>query len=74
MQIKHALHMAGYTDDLERLPAGLDTLLGEGSGLTLSGGQKQRVAMARTFFRRCPIVLLDEPSSAQAGPAQYPAS
>lgn len=44
------------------LPAGLDTLVGEG-GFGLSGGQAQRVAVARAFLRDTPLVLLDEPTT-----------
>ena len=44
---------------VERLPCGLDTYLGE-QGVKLSGGERQRVAMARTFLKGAPILILDE--------------
>jgi ATP-binding cassette subfamily C protein CydD len=44
------------------LPAGLDTLIGEG-GYGLSGGQAQRVAIARAYLKNAPLLLLDEPTA-----------
>ena len=44
------------------LPAGLDTMVGEG-GYGLSGGQAQRVAIARAFLKNAPLLLLDEPTA-----------
>jgi ATP-binding cassette subfamily B protein len=44
---------------LERLPKGLDTLVGE-RGITLSGGQRQRATVARGVIREAPVLLLDD--------------
>ena len=46
---------------IQRLPQGLDTMVGE-RGLKLSGGEKQRVAIARCLLKDSPIVILDEVS------------
>ena len=49
--------------DLEILPAGDDTEIGE-SGINLSGGQKQRIGIARAVYSNADLYLLDDPLSA----------
>ncbi len=54
---------SGADRDITGLPEGYETLLGPTfiDGMDLSTGQWQRVALARTFFRDAPLVILDEP-------------
>nr|WP_281419270.1 thiol reductant ABC exporter subunit CydD [Marinobacterium ramblicola] len=53
---------AHVVEFLDRLPAGLDTEVGE-TGHGLSGGQIQRIALARAFLKDAPLLLLDEPTA-----------
>ncbi len=62
-EVREAALAAGLDRDLELLPQGLDTVVGE-RGVTLSGGQKQRVALARALLRQPAILLLDDCLSA----------
>lgn len=58
-EVEAAIIQAGLTSVVERLPYGLQTMLGEG-GSNLSGGECQRIAFARLLLKKTPILLLDE--------------
>ncbi|MPV36586.1 ABC transporter ATP-binding protein [Georgenia subflava] len=64
-RVRDAADAAGAAGLLEQLPDGYDTILSRmfTGGRDLSGGQWQRVALARSFYRDAPLVILDEPSA-----------
>ena len=61
-EVVAAARAAHAIEFIDRLPAGLDTLVGE-RGVKLSGGQRQRIALARVFLKDPAVVVLDEATS-----------
>ena len=58
-EIAHALEVAQCLDIIEKLPNGIDTVVGT-NGVYLSGGEQQRIAIARAILKNAPILILDE--------------
>ena len=68
------LEQVGLGKKMEALPAGIHTHLGkqfEEDGTELSGGEGQKLAIARAFYKKTPVVILDEPASALDPLAEY---
>ena len=61
-RVRAAATLAGADGFIEALPAGYETLVGDG-GRPLSAGQVRRLALARVFLRDAPFVILDEPTA-----------
>ena len=62
-EVEEAARKAEIYDDIQQMPEGFHTYVGE-RGALLSGGQKQRIAIARIFLKNPPVLILDEATSA----------
>ena len=73
-QVILALKKAGVYERIEQLPQGIETIMTkefDEDGAILSGGESQKVAVARAFYKKCPVKIFDEPSSALDPIAEY---
>lgn len=58
-EVARAAKIARCDEFIERMPNGMDTVIGE-NGKRLSGGERQRISIARAILKDAPIILLDE--------------
>lgn len=58
-EVMQALKSAQCMDIIEKLPKGIDTIIGT-NGVYLSGGEQQRIAIARAMLKNSPIIIMDE--------------
>ena len=61
-RVRNEINRVGLGDWLDRLPDGLDTMLGQGA-VGLSAGQRQMLSMTRAFLKESSLVILDEPTA-----------
>ena len=62
--LREACRVAGFLEDIERLPEGFETRIGDNRSARLPAGFHQRLALARAYLSASPVLLLDEAANA----------
>ena len=62
-RITECLRCAQVWEDVEKMPEGIHTLIGE-NGMAISGGQRQRIALARALYKDFELLIMDEATAA----------
>lgn len=62
-KVKEALACAQIWEDVEKMPEGINSMIGE-NGTAISGGQRQRIALARALYKDFEILIMDEATGA----------
>ncbi|MBL4603100.1 MAG: ATP-binding cassette domain-containing protein [Emcibacteraceae bacterium] len=61
-ELQEACEIANLSGDIDKLPEGIETRIGDHTVHGMASGFKQRLSLARAFLKKSPILLLDEPA------------